>query len=121
MDGFDDFSCSDVTRFSAGMNVGITLDNLEENFAGEFMSRFADNVADSGIPRLLRLLMMIENVSSTLRMAREVIRSVHMVLAVQRNTGMRLYLDAYCFEIDRVSWGRTIVLFHILRDFLKCF
>ena len=28
-----------VARFSAGMTVGIAFDNLEDNFAGEFMSR----------------------------------------------------------------------------------
>ena len=70
MDSFDGFSCSDVTQFSAGMNVGITLDSFEMNFAGEFMSSFVDNVTYSGIHRLLQLLIMIENVltmSSTLR------------------------------------------------------
>ena len=85
------------------MNVGITLDSFEITFAGEFMSRYADYVTDSGIYRLLQLLLMIENVftmSSTMRMAREVTRSVHLVLAVQRNTGLKLSLDAYCFEID---------------------
>ena len=44
--------------------------------------------------------MRIENVFTMSRRAREVIRSVHMVLAVQGNTGMKLCLDAYCFEID---------------------
>ena len=60
------------------------------------MSRYADKVADSGIPRLLRLLMMIGNVSSTLRMASEVIRSVHLMVAMQKNTVMKLL--AFCFD-----------------------
>ena len=41
---------------------------------------------------------MIENVLTMSRGAREVTRSVHIVVAV--DTGMRLYIDASCVEID---------------------
>ena len=88
-----------VARFSAAIDIGLTLDNFDIVFSGEFMSFFADNGTDSSFLRLLKL-MRIENVFTMSRRAREVIRSVHMVLAVQGNTGMKLCLDAYCFEID---------------------
>ena len=45
---------------------------------------------------------MIENVLTMSRGAREVTRSVHMVVAVKGNTGMKQYLGI------RVSWGRAV-------------
>ena len=62
-----------VPQFSAAIEFGTSVDSFDIYFAGDFMSRFADNVADSGIPRLLRLLMMIGTVSSTLRMASDIL------------------------------------------------
>ena len=89
-----------VAQFSAAIDRGLALDTFDVVFSGEFMSHFADNGTDSGSLRLLKLLRMEKNVFTMSRRAREVTRSVHMVVAVKVNTGMRLYIDASCVEID---------------------
>ena len=88
----------DVPQFSAAIDFGMSLDSFDIFFLGEFMSRIADKGTDSSFLRLLTLLR-IENVFTMSRRAREVTRSVHMVVAVEVNTGMRLYIDVSFVEI----------------------
>ena len=93
-----DFSCSDF-------------------FSGGFMSRFSDNGTDSGSLRLLKLLRIEKNVFTVYRRTRKVIRSVHVVVAVEKN-GMKLYVDAYCVAIEPVSFVTCVERFY---PFLKYF
>jgi len=97
--------CDYGLQLLACMLVEIATPNLEEvsmdfscsDFStGGFMSRFADNGTDTGFHRLL----MVETVFTMYRRMRGVIRSVHVVMAVEKN-GMKLYVDAYCDEIDQ--------------------
>ena len=88
----------DVPQFSAAIDFGMSLDSFDIFFLGEFTSRLADNGTDSSFLRLLKLLR-TENVFIMSRRAREVTRSVHMVVAVEVNTGMRLYIDVSFVEI----------------------
>ena len=48
-------------------------------------------------------MLMLETVFTLCRRMREVIRSVHEVLAVEKN-GMKLYVDAYCVAMEPVSF-----------------
>ena len=81
----------DVAQFSAAIYVSMTLDSFDIFFAGEFMSRFADIGTDTSLPRLLKLLM-VEHVFTMYGRTRKVIRSVHVVVAVEKN-GMKLYVS----------------------------
>ena len=68
------------------------------------MSRYSDRRTDTGFHRLL----MLETVFTLCRRMREVIRSVHEVLAVEKN-GMKLYVDAYCVAMEPVSFVNYVV------------
>ena len=89
----------DVPQFSAAVDFGMSLDSSDIFFLGEFMFRLADKGTDSGFLRLLTLLR-IENVLTMSRRARKVTRSVHMVVAVDENTGN---IDASCAGKIRVG------------------
>jgi len=89
----------DVPQFSAAIDFGMSLDSSDIFFSGEFMFRLADTGTDSGFLRLLTLLE-IENLLTMSRRAREVTWSVHMVVAMEVNTGN---IDASCAEKIRVS------------------
>ena len=51
---------------------------------------------------------MVETVFTMYRRLREVIRSVHVVVAVEKN-GMQLHVDAYCVEMGAVSFVNYVV------------
>ena len=89
-----DFSCSDF-------------------FTGGFMYLVADNRTDTGFHRLL----MVETVFTMYRRLREVIRSVRVVVAVEKD-GMQLYVNAYCVEMGAVSFVTCVERFC---PFLKYF
>ena len=68
------------------------------------MFRFAVRRTDTGFPRLL----MLETVFTLCRRMREVIVSVHEVVAVKKN-GMELCDNAYCVQMGAVSFENYVV------------
>ena len=90
-----DFSCSDF-------------------FNSEFMYRLADIGTDTGLHRLL----MVETVFTMYRRLGEVIRSVRVVVAVEKN-GMQLYVDAYCVEMGAVSFVTCVERFCPILKYLS--
>ena len=96
--------CDYVLQLFDCMVVKIAIPNMEKvsmdfsctDFStGGIMSRFADYRTDTDFHRLL----MVGTVFTMYRREREVIRSVHVVVAVEKD-GMKLHVDAYCVEID---------------------
>ena len=67
---------------------------------------FSDKRTDTGFPRLL----MVKTVTTLYRGMREVIRSVRVVVAVEKN-GLRLYFDAYCVDMGAVSFVTCVERF----------
>ena len=73
------------------------------------MYRFADIRTDTDFHRLLKFLM-VESVFTVCRRMREVIRSVHVVVAVGKY-GMQLHVDACCVEMRAVSFVTCVERF----------
>ena len=77
------------------------------------MFRFAVKRTDTGFPRLL----MVETVFPMYRGLRKIIRSACVVVTVEKN-GLRLYDDAFCVQIEPVSFAICVERFC---PFLKYF